>query len=225
MYCSRCGKQNREDAVFCRYCGTPLYQPQQQGPCQQAPQGQTPPYSKYRQAPVSTPPKKKHRALPWIIVGAVAAAAAIALILILTLGGRGGFSDPEEAALEFYKGAMFRDFDRSVGVIYPELVENMGENMLKELREECDSLAREEKKSHTTYDHFVIKYVEHIPEEVESLEKHSLEAYHTKIHVEDLYAVTINCDCIINGEIQKYAMQETIGVFKIGGRWYAWPEA
>ena len=212
MYCTRCGKQNPEGAAFCYSCGAPLYQPRQQVPQNQAP--------RYGQ-----PPKKKHRALPWIIAGAVVAAAAIALVLVLVLGGRGGFSDPEEAAFEMYQAVMLRDFDKAMGAIHPDQVESLGEEEYQEIKTAFRDYSRELKQSHTTYDNFAIEDTKHVPGEGEWLENELLTRYDTELQIDDVYEITVTCDCFIAGVKQEnYRMGETIPVYKAGGRWYVWPE-
>lgn len=237
MFCYNCGRQNPEGAVFCTSCGVRL-QPQQQtsqqqtsqqqAPQQQAPQYQAPRYQQppqYGQVPYGRPPKKKHRALPWIIAGAVVAAAAIALVLVLVLGGRGGYSDPEEAAFEMYQAVMLRDFDTAVGSLHPDQVEGMGEENFNELKKEFREYSQELRRSHTTYDHFVIEYTEHTPEDGEWMEEELLTRFDTELEIDDVYNITVTCDCFIDGVKQEnYRMGETIPVYKTGGRWYVWPE-
>lgn len=63
MFCKNCGQENRDDALFCRGCGTPLGNPARE-------------------------PEKKKSMLPLILVLAAAAAAAVGILIWVFLADR-----------------------------------------------------------------------------------------------------------------------------------------
>ena len=232
MYCSKCGSNNVDGALFCSNCGAPLEQPQQpvyqepdqpdyqqyqqpqqpeQPAYQQAPYGQTP----YGQAPYGQPPvKKKNKALPWIIVGAVVVVAAIVLVLVFALGGSHQGS-PEDAAIAFIEGTLDFDFDKMTSVVHPAMLEDVDKEEFKEMEDELGGFS-------INYSNVKVEEAEHSPEDCEYYEEEFYDNFDMDVDVEDVCYVTVSFD------VEMFGMSEStdqdLTVFEIDGDWYVYPD-
>ena len=218
MYCKNCGKNNADGAQFCAGCGAPL-QPRQNGG-----------------APA---PGKKHRALPWIIVGA-AVLVAVAVILIVTLGGgsdgKNGTSgnqkievsysedlqkmmekNPELKTLidETVNAVAYKDIERKLDLAIPEVkkaMEEKREDVLEEQRKEAKkNKAKPVSAEVVMAEPPIWNVVEHYEGDLKGL-------LGRKVDLEAGIQVRFELETVTNGK--KETKQHAFLLVKMDGKWY-----
>lgn len=132
MFCTNCGKEVAEGAVFCTSCGAKMTQEPAAQPESVQPAGEG------SSAPVSTPTPNVQQAAPDTpkksktgIIAAVAAVVIIALAIILFGGGGGGYKDYKELANAYYEAIYKEDVNAMI-----KLYDKDAQKDLKEYKED-----------------------------------------------------------------------------------------
>lgn len=219
MFCRKCGTGNADNAQFCVNCGAPLRQPQ-------TPDG--------KESVSPQPAGKKHRALPWIIAGAVLAAAlAVILILVLGKGTAGGdreetgaeteygglsdaagFSAPEEAALAFMEGTGDGDFGRAVSAVHPLMAESLN-------REEFEERKKSGETQETVRGKISVEEIRPADEDAAETEKEIRDSFHEDLRVEQVCYVSLSCPAEVQD--REDVIRIRLRLFCTGGKWYVFP--
>lgn len=186
----------------------PYAQPTANPYTQPDPYAQPNPYAQPAPYGYEQPAKKKKKLLPWLIVGGVAVVA-IVVILIIVLGGGNGYSNPEDAALDFIKGVLSGDYDDVCDALYPDLADELDEDDFDELLSylgdievsnySVDDKERGDKSDRTYYEEF--------------LEENDIDA-----EIDDLYYVKVSFDVDMYGYSNSASVK--VIVAEIDGRWY-----
>lgn len=233
MFCSKCGASNPNGAIFCSRCGERLAIAQspvapKEPAAPEAPvdpqfmpiMGQIMPPEAGSMTEYFVPqPKKKNKALPFIIAGV--AMAVIAVVLILILGGS-GYSDPEELALDFADAITEFDVSDLEDTMHPDILDT---EEWYDIRQMIDS---ERKRS--IYDDYetenfriVDVYDEYDRYDLREMEDVFESDYDMVVHIEEAIRYQIHYERHLNGRISDESGRVT--VVKIDGRWYAHPES
>lgn len=218
MFCSHCGTDNPNSAVFCAKCGASM-------PAAAKPEGERKTVRPRAERKTTAPEVKKQRPVskeqrPRMTFIPILACSVVAIVvisyLIAMLCSSHGFHTAEDAALAWVEGRFDYDSDDMLRALYPEMADTLMDELEKEIAElekltdsiTCDNLKTEELSS----------------EEDDTLERYEqwfCGAYGVEAEFTDMKMIQVTYTIEANGRKEKQS--ETTTVFKISGKWYVWP--
>lgn len=135
------------------------------------------------------------------------AVVAIVVLIIVLVGGKGGASNPEDAALNFVKAVCSGDYDDVCDAMYPDIADELDEDDFDEIISYLGDVK---------VSNYSVEDKEHGEKSDRTKYEKQLKKY--DVEIDDLYYVEIAFDV----EMLGYSNSTTVEVVvaKIDGRWY-----